>query len=232
VLYRAIGAAVLVGAGATSLTRIAAIAVAGAILGAALGVVLAYVIAFALRAQIGAGVQSLATFVGAYGAYYVAERMHWSGIFAVIAFGIALRELERRRISVALANGVGTFWEVAAATANIALFFMTGAALDFTRLAHTAPAAGVAIAGVLISRIVVAYGLLAILRSQVRLVWRAVVRMAGIRGALSLALALALPQTFAARATIVDATFAVVVVTILAGTLTLDRRLSQMQLDS
>jgi CPA1 family monovalent cation:H+ antiporter len=55
--------------------------------------------------------------------------------------------------------------------------------------------------------------------------------MAGIRGALSLALAIATPAAVAQRSLIVNATFAVVVVTILVGTLTLEPRLERMQLE-
>jgi len=66
---------------------------------------------------------------------------------------------------------------------------------------------------------------------RVHRVWRSVVRMAGIRGALSLALALATPAAIEQRSLIIDATMGVVIVTILVGSLTLNRRLERLDLE-
>ncbi len=186
--------------------------------------------AAALREAVSAPAQCAATFVGAYGSYVLAETFGWSGIFAVLAFGIALREFERHRISVASAHGVERFWEWAELLANIALFFLVGAALDLTRLSHTVTATAVTLGAVLVARFAVAYGLLAFARAQLRPFWMTVVRMAGVRGALSLALALATPASIVQRGSIIDATFAVVVATILFATLTLGKRLQRLPL--
>ncbi len=231
VLYRAMIAALIASAGATGILRVSGQALAGVVLGIAVGGALAYLGAFALRKQIAAPVQSIATFAGAYGAYIVAERAGWSGIFAVLTFGIVLRELERHRISVASAEGVEKFWDIVAIVANVVLFFLIGAALDFTRLAHVLPAAGITLGAVFLGRILLSYGLLWLARARLRPFWRTVVRMAGIRGALSLALALATPAAIVQRNLVIDATFAVVVVTILLGTLTLAPRLERLELE-
>jgi monovalent cation:H+ antiporter, CPA1 family len=230
VLYRAIVAVVLAGE-AAAVSREALIALVGIAIGVLLGLAFAYAAAFALRDRVSAPIQSAATFVGAYGVYALCEHFGWSGIFAVVTFGIALRELERRRISVSSAEGVATFWERIATVANWVLFFLIGSALDFTRLLADLPAVLVTIGAVVAARAVVANGLLHLVRESVEFVWRIVVRMAGIRGALALALALATPSTIAQRSDIVNATFAVVVVTILAGSLTLEKRLSRLPLE-
>jgi CPA1 family monovalent cation:H+ antiporter len=232
VLYRATIAAIVLSAGSAGMLHASGHAVIGVIAGVAIGVALAWMGALALRKQIGSSVQSFATFIGAYGAYAAAEYAGWSGIFAVIAFGIALRELERRRISVASADGVAAFWDVVALSANVVLFFLTGAALDLTQLAHALPAAGITVAAVLLARALLSYGLLALVRARLKPFWQTVIRMAGIRGALSLALALSAPAALAQRALVINATFAVVVVTILAGTLTLTWRLDPMDLEA
>lgn len=228
VLYRAIVAAIVLSAGAGGVWHAAWQAVLGVAIGVLIGGALAYVAAFALRRQIAAPVQSLATFVSAYGAYILCDRFGWSGIFAVLTFGIALRELERHRITVECAKGVERFWDLVAMLANLALFFLIGTALDFRQLLHVLPAAGVTLGAVLLARVVLSYGLLALAQAQLKPLWQTVVRMAGIRGALSLALALATPAAIAQRNLIVNATFAVVVVTILVGTLTLTRRLERL----
>jgi len=232
VLYRAVIAALVLssdGAGVWNATWEALLGVAA---GIAIGTALAYTAALALRERIGAPVQSAATLVGAYAAYGLAEYGGWSGIFAVIAFAVVLRELERRRISVASADGVATFWDVVALVANVVLFLLIGAALDFTQLAHSLFASCVTIGAVLLARALLSYGLLALVRTHLRPFWQTVVRMAGIRGALSLALALSTPAALVQRTLVINVTFAVVVVTILAGTLTLTWRLEGLDLEA
>jgi CPA1 family monovalent cation:H+ antiporter len=231
VLYRAIIAAIVLFAGVGGVYHAAWSAAAGVLIGIVLGFAFAYVAAHALRRQVNAAAQSAATFAGAYGVYFMADYFGWSGIFAVLTFGIALRELERQRISVSSAEGVAVFWSRLNALANLALFFLIGAALDFTRLLHSLPAVGVTIAAVFAARAILAYGLLHVVRTEMGRAWRTVVRMAGIRGALSLALALATPAVLQERGAIVDATFAVVVITVLIGALTLDRRLARLPLE-
>lgn len=231
VLYRAMVAAIVVSSGNTGTLHAAAQAAVGVAAGMAIGAALAYLAALALRRQIGAPVQSAATFVAAYGGYFLADRLGCSGIFAVLTFGIVLRELERHRISVASAEGVARFWDAAAVAANIALFFLTGAAIDLTALAPVLPAAVVTLGAVFLARVLLAYGLLSFARSHLKRMWRTVVRMAGIRGALSLALALAAPVSIVQRNLIVNATFAVVIVTILGATLTLGPRLERLNLE-
>jgi len=228
-LYR-VFVTIAVTSSAAGILRSGTSAAIGVFAGIASGVVLAWFVAFALRRSIGASVQCAATLAGAYAGYILADRFGWSGIFTVLAFGVVLRELERHRIAVAAAAGVAAFWESAALMANVVLFFLIGAALDLTQLRRALPAAAVTVGAVLLARVVVSYGLLAAERARMRPFWRTVVRMAGIRGALSLALALATPVTLVQRSLIVDATFAVVVVTILVGTLTLTPRLERLKL--
>lgn len=230
VVYQAIIAAILLSASARAVAYAAWDSALGVVIGIAVGLAIAYVIAFALRERIGAPVQAVASFAGAYGGYVLCDRFGWSGIFMVLTFGIALRELERRRMSVTAAEGVEKIWEIAALVANVVLFFLIGAALDLRRLTHILPAIGITLLAVFFARALLSYGLLALLREQVQRTWRSVVRMAGIRGALSLALALAIPGEVAQRSLVIDATLGVVVVTILVSALTLRRRLERLNL--
>lgn len=230
VVYRAIIAAILLSGGMGAVVHAAWQAVLGVAIGIVLGLVLAYLAAFALREAFSAPVQAVASFAGAYGVYILADRFNWSGIFAVLTFGIALREFERHRISVTASKGVETIWEIAALGANVVLFFLVGAALDFHRLTHTLAAVAITLAAVFLARALLAYGLLRFAGEPIDPAWRSVVRMAGIRGALSLALALATPAAIAQRSLIIDATMGVVIVTILVGTLTVSPRLERLDL--
>lgn len=232
VLYRGMIAAIVLSAGTASVLHAAGQALLGVVVGILIGGALAYAAAFTLRRQIGAPVQSVATLVGAYGSYLLAEHLGWSGIFAVLTFGIVLAELERHRIGVASHEGVAKFWDAIALFSNLALFFLIGAAIDLTDMMHVLPAAAVTIGAVLLARVLLSYGLLSLARARLKPLWQTVVRMAGIRGALSLALALATPAAIAQRSLIINATFAVVVVTILVGTLTLTWRLERLDLEA
>ncbi len=229
VLYRAVIAGIFAGASGVEIGRISLLAIAGALGGIALGAAIGSLAALTLNRQLGFVVQTAATFVVAYGGYLLAERWHCSGIFAVIASAIAMREIERRRLSLAVAEGVERAWHVAGTLANVALFFLIGAAVDVRELVAHAQVVLITLAAVFAARVLVAYGLLGLVPRMLRS-WKSVVRLAGVRGALSLALALAVPAAFPGRDLVVAAAFAVVVLTILAGALTLDRRVSRLDL--
>jgi CPA1 family monovalent cation:H+ antiporter len=219
-LYR--GVLVALGVGAMSAGAIALVtldAVAGAVGGVALGVAIAFVAARMLRGNHRAGWQIAATVVCAYGAYFAADYLRLSGIFATIAFGIALRYYERAWITLSIAEDVNRFWDLGALVANVLVFFMVGAALEIGRLAH-APAFTIAcIVGIAVARAVV--GGLLLLGPYPR-EWIDVVRVGGMRGALSLALALAIPASFPYREAIVDATFAVALATLAISSFALE----------
>jgi len=214
VLYRAVLAAVLIGADASASSRIALQSVGGSLAGLAIGVAIAFVVARLLRGTRGAGVQVGATILCAYGSYFAADTLHGSGIFATIACGIALRSFERRWISLELATDVHRFWDLGALVANAVVFFLVGAALDLSIVTHDpafviATLIGVAVARVAISGLLIPAGF--------PRAWLDVIRVAGIRGALSLALAVALPANVPYREAIVAATFAVAIATIISG---------------
>jgi CPA1 family monovalent cation:H+ antiporter len=181
-----------------------------------------------LRRAITAPFQIAATIVGAFGIYLLSDWMGGSGIFAAVTFGIALREFERRRISLECSEGVRRFWSTAAGAANVVLFFLLGAAVDAGSLQHSVLLMVVTAAAVVAARLLLAYGLLQFARAYVTRAWMNVVRMAGVRGALSVALALSLPASFSQRSALIGATFAVAVATMLLGMLTFRRRLQRM----
>jgi CPA1 family monovalent cation:H+ antiporter len=217
VLYRAVLAAMAAGAGALGIVTLQTIA--GMTGGVALGVALAFVVARGLRAR-NASIQIVATIVCAYGSYFAAEYAHLSGVFATIACGIALRYYERSWITLRIADDVNRFWDVAAVVANATVFFMVGAALEIGRIVQAPVFTIAALAGVAVAR--AAVGGLLLLWPYPR-AWIDVVRVAGMRGGLCLALALALPADFPLREAIVDATFAVSLATLAIGGLALER---------
>lgn len=194
--------------------------VAGVMGGVAFGIVVAFVVGRVMRKARDAGLQIAGTIVCAYGSYFAADRLHLSGIFATIACGIALRYFERRWITLSVAEDVKRFWDLAAVAANVLVFFLVGAALQIGEVAREPVFIVACLIAILLSRIVVA-GLL--LPASYPRSWLEVVRVAGVRGALSIALALAIPATLPYRQAMIDASFAVAIATIVAGSLSTPR---------
>jgi monovalent cation:H+ antiporter, CPA1 family len=220
-LYRAVLVSLALGAGSAGAIALVALdTLGGAAGGIVLGVVLAFVLARALRGSRDVRIQIAATVLCAYGAYFAADELRLSGIFTTIACGIAMRYYERAWITLNIAEDVNRFWEVGALLANVLVFFLAGAALQIGRVTQEPIFVVACIVAVAVARIVVA-GLL--LPGPYPREWIDVVRVAGMRGALCLALALAIPASVPYREAIVDATFAVSLATLAAGSLTLTR---------
>src|SRR5512146_2035420 len=120
-----------------------------------LGVVIAYVVAKVLQRGSNDGMQIVATMLCAYGAYFIADVVHCSGIFATIASGIALRYFERSWITLTIAHEVTRFWDVAALVANVLVFFLVGAALHISIILREPAFVIATLVGVALSRIAV-----------------------------------------------------------------------------
>jgi len=229
VVYRAVLATVVATLSTAATLGVAGQAALGSILGLLLGVGVGLIASQALRLRGNVAVHTLATLIAAYGAYALAEHFAWSGIFAVIACGIAMGEYERRNDALSTAGGVERIWSGLSTVVNAALFFLIGASVALPDVAREWQPILATLVAVALARVALAYGLLAVAPPMLRS-WKTVVRLAGVRGALALALALALPPSLPDRTVAIDATFAVVVVTILIGALATERRIDAMEL--
>ena len=189
--------------------------------GAAIGLAAAGLLVFLLRSVPDPMLLVVGTVVAAYGAYLAADRLALSGIFAVLAVGIALRALPGFPTKAA-AEDVDRFWATLAFFANSLVFLAMGLRIEFDRMIHE-PKLVLATLGLLIAvRVILSYVALPFsgLRPGMHS-WLHVIALSGIRGALSVALALGLPQSLPYRAEIIDAVFGVVVVTIVGQGLAL-----------
>ncbi|HTW84597.1 MAG TPA: cation:proton antiporter [Candidatus Sulfotelmatobacter sp.] len=176
--------------------------------GTLIGIGTAALVGLVLRATGDAEHEIAATFAQAYLAYLAADRLGWSGIFATAASAIALRAMLRRRASlVENAAAVDRCWSAAAFVANAAVFIATGLVVPLTRLLDAPVLIATAVLVVLAARLLLAAAIAREPRTAVT------VFLAGIRGALPLALALSLPETTPDRGVLVDAVFAVVLAT-------------------
>ena len=160
--------------------------------GAAVGIVVGFLGVALVRVAEEAPLEILATLVIAYGSYLAADLIHASGIVAVVAAGVVIA---RYGSSAGKLHGTQLlgFWNLLAFVLNAILFILVGAALPAWKLV---PVAGLVIGTfviMLLTRAVPVYGLLVASGwrpPQIPWAWRHLTFWAGLRGALSVALAL------------------------------------------
>lgn len=178
--------------------------------GVLVGIVIATVARTILHADVRPWGKIAVTLVVAYGSYGAASFLGASGILASAAAGIALPALARSEQLT-----IERFWDRTAGFANAVVFLLTGLSVQFARIFNEPLLLGVTLAAVLASRGLLAYALVPLCGPTTeRRAWRHAIALAGLRGGLSLALALGLPAEFPNRAQIIDAVFAVVFLTI------------------
>jgi monovalent cation:H+ antiporter, CPA1 family len=161
----------------------------------------------------------------AYGSYLVADALHASGPLAVVIAGLVHSSYGRRfGMSESTVRLLDDLWEYLGFAANSLLFLGVGLTVDVTILGGELGPMAVAVAAVVVARVLVVAGYAALVRDprhtlappeQVVLVW------GGLRGALSLALGLALPSAIAERGLLTVLTFGVVLFTLVGQGLTL-----------
>jgi CPA1 family monovalent cation:H+ antiporter len=165
-------------------------------------------------------IETMLTTVLAFGTYLVAERFHVSGVLAVVAAGIITGNIGLKGMSPTTRIVLFNFWEVLAFVANSLVFLLIGLDVNLREIGANILPIGVALFAVLLSRALVVYGLtfLTNLRTanKVPLGFRHVLFWGGLRGAISLALALSLPAALAERNLLLVMTFGVVLFTLLA----------------
>lgn len=132
------------------------------------------------------------TVVLAYGAYLLAESAHVSGVLSVVAAGLLLGNLGPRGMSPTTRIVVLNFWELAAFFANTFVFLLIGLQVNMPALLANGALIGWAIVAVLVSRLLDVYGL-GWLAQGAPFRWLHVLFWGGLRGAISLALAVGLP---------------------------------------
>ncbi len=143
------------------------------------------------------------TLAVAYGGY---------GIFASAAAGVALPRLALDKGEV---RAIERFWDTTALLANAAVFLLVGLSLRLERIFAEPVLLLAVVLAVIASRAVLAYVFVPFARPRGEARgWQHAVALAGLRGGLSLALALGLPRSFPSRPAIIDAVFAVVFLTV------------------
>ncbi len=154
------------------------------------------------------------TVIAAYGSFVLAEQFHFSGVLSTVAAGIACGNYGRRAaMSAKTQTAVLAFWDYAAFALNSIVFLMVGFTVPIRALLGSAPEVTVAYVATLTGRAGVVAAVMAMFRRKgdgfpVR--WSVVLTWGGLRGALSVVLALALAPDFPYRALLQSMTLGVV----------------------
>jgi CPA1 family monovalent cation:H+ antiporter len=165
------------------------------------------------------------TTVAAYGSFLLAERFHLSGVLATLTAGLMLGNFgpesvisERGKLVVA------SFWEYAAFVANSFVFLLMGMRQAHQNFVVVWLPALLAIMLVTLGRAVAVYPCCALFaRSPLRVQasHQHILFWGGLRGALALALALALPETVPQRDLVIAISFVVVAFSVFVQGLTI-----------
>jgi CPA1 family monovalent cation:H+ antiporter len=208
-------------AGATAL--LFAVEVLG---GTAFGLGAGYVAFVMMRRIDSYPVEILITLALATGGYALAEALHVSAPIAVVLMGLLVGNRGKREaMSDQTQERLFDFWEVVDELLNLLLFGLIGLemmVITFSGVQFAAAAAGIVV--VLLARLVsVAAPVLATPRLHpFRRASITIMTWGGLRGGISIALALSLPS-FAGREAIISTTYGVVIFSILVQALTLRR---------
>jgi len=202
--------------------------------GAVVGLVLGWVTARVIGRIDDYLIETTLTTVLAFGSYLIAERLHFSGVLAVVAAGLVNGNIGPQGMSPTTRIVLFNFWEYVAFLANSFIFLLIGLQINIPTLIGNWQLVLAAIIAVLLARVVVTYGLgwcTRWLPEPVPLRWQHVLNWGGLRGAIGLALALSLPADLGpGREQIQIMAFGVVLFTLLIQSTTMQSLLNWLQI--
>jgi monovalent cation:H+ antiporter, CPA1 family len=169
----------------------------------------------------------------AYGSYLLADQVHLSGVIATVSAAIVLGNVgPGRTMSEAGGDAIDTVWEFLAYLLTAVVFLLVGLSIPPVQLVHSIGPIAWGIVGILIGRALVVYILLGGasrltirpgLAESIPAGWLHVLFWAGLRGAVAVAMALALPADLPQRDLLQEITFGVVLFTLLVQGTTVGR---------
>ncbi len=188
-------------------------------LGLGVGAVIGLAISMTIQRIDDPMIEITLTSIAAYGSFIAAEQLHGSGVIATVVAGMLCGNYGARTgMTPTTRVAVETFWEYVAFALNSIIFLLIGFEVHLSEVVRwwwlILPAFGAVLAG----RAGVVYAVTAIASRRTDPIpgsWRAVLSWGGLRGGLSMVLALSLPADFANRDLMITTTFGVVVLSIL-----------------
>lgn len=163
------------------------------------------------------------TIATVFGSVVLANSLGVSGLVAVAVAGLYFGNATVKKeadMSLKVRTAVFNFWEMAAFFANSVAFLYLGISMNILRIAENFPLIALSFVAVLVARAVSTYPILAVTnrltREKIPVIWRHVVMLGGMRGAISVALVASIPSTAARefKTTLETITFGVVLLSL------------------
>jgi CPA1 family monovalent cation:H+ antiporter len=150
-------------------------------------------------------------------------------VIAVVVLGLFIGRAARSSLAPSRALALQGFWETAGFGLNVLIFLLVGMQIQPRVLVSQAPAIAVALLALHVGRAVAVYlgfrGLRVLSKEPVPLSWQHVMVAGNIKGSLSMAAVLALPETVPFRERLVAIVFGVTFVTLVTQALPFKRLL-------
>ncbi len=218
-------------ADAVSAGRALAVATFG---GLAVGVAFGAVGAVVLRKAPDHLTAILASLVLVFATSLLSERVHASPVIAVVVMGLAIGRAARTSLEPSRVLALEGFWETVGFGLNVVVFLLVGMQIQPSVLERQAPAILLAVVAVHVGRAVAVYlgfgGLRLLMKEREPLRWQHVMVAGNIKGSLSMAAALALPNEVPYRESIVAIVFGVTLLTLVTQALPFRRLLMWLRI--
>src|SRR6476469_2147291 len=142
------------------------------------------------------------TIATVFGSVVLANSLGVSGLVAVAVAGLYFGNATVKKeayMSLKVRTAVFNFWEMAAFFATSAAFLYLGISMNILRIAENIPSVALSFVAVLVARAVSTYPILSatnmLTREKIPVIWRHVVMLGGMRGAISVALVASITST-------------------------------------
>lgn len=180
-------------------------------------------------------IEVLISLILAYGSYLLAERLHCSGVVAVVCAGLIIGNYGRiLSMSPKTRLTLSHFWEVISFAVNSLLFLLIGIDLDSEALFGSILVVLIVFILMIMARSLTVYlftGILGLFKKhRITWEWRHIANWAGLRGSIPIALALGIPVTIMQRGELINIVFGVVLLSLLVQGLTIKPLLRKLKL--
>ncbi len=204
-------------------------------IGVAVGLIIGFGISFLTQRFDLPLVEQSLTLVAAYATYLIAEDLGGSGVIATVTAGLILGNFGSRiGMSPRTRVLVSEFWEFLAFFINSLVFLLVGDQIHFDSLIDNLGLIALTIVGMLVSRAIAIYGLGLLSNKlgnlELPIAEKTILWWGGLRGTVSIALALSIPINLPERDKVIAIVFGAVLFTLLVQGLTIQPLLKALNL--
>lgn len=200
--------------------------------GVAVGLLVGWIIAMTIKRLDEPMIEIALTMIAAYGAFVLAEDVGVSGVLATVVAGVMCgRHGRDHGMSARSRAATESFWEYVAFALNSIVFLLLGFQFSPSSFLSLWPEILLAFGAMIVARFAVTGALVLVQKPMGEAMpnsWAPVVAWGGLRGALSMVLALALPDDFPQRALLIALTTGVVVISVIVQGLSIPWLLRRM----